>query len=167
MEVKGPGDTLQENQKVWIDVLLQAGISTEVCHVVEEGTTTPKKAAKAKARKAVGTKRKCEAIEDRLVESEDEPEQDYSQLDPDTTFDQSSQPEPPPPTQSTVSSPRTPRLQRVESAILGEASESSGPLPSPPVTPRKARKFRQVEVLVPASPRKAKKNKERAASPEV
>ncbi|EED77405.1 predicted protein, partial [Postia placenta Mad-698-R] len=37
IEVKGPGDKLQENQKasffVWIDVLLQAGIPVEVCHV--------------------------------------------------------------------------------------------------------------------------------------
>ncbi|KAF8337884.1 VRR-NUC domain-containing protein [Cantharellus anzutake] len=37
VEVKGPGDTLMENQKVWIDVLMQAGASVEVCHVEEEG----------------------------------------------------------------------------------------------------------------------------------
>lgn len=35
VEVKGPGDTLQENQKVWIDVLLSAPVPVEICRVVE------------------------------------------------------------------------------------------------------------------------------------
>ncbi|KAF8310540.1 hypothetical protein DL93DRAFT_1584990 [Clavulina sp. PMI_390] len=38
VEVKGPGDTLMENQKVWIDAMLEAGIEVEVCHVREEGS---------------------------------------------------------------------------------------------------------------------------------
>ncbi|KAI0784419.1 VRR-NUC domain-containing protein [Abortiporus biennis] len=46
VEVKGPGDTLQENQKVWIDVLLQAGVRVEVCRVDEQGKGT-KKSSKA------------------------------------------------------------------------------------------------------------------------
>ncbi|WWD17625.1 hypothetical protein CI109_102066 [Kwoniella shandongensis] len=33
VEVKGPGDSLSETQKVWIDVLLSAGIQVEVCKV--------------------------------------------------------------------------------------------------------------------------------------
>lgn len=33
-EVKGPGDTLSETQKVWIDVLLGAGVGVEVCRVM-------------------------------------------------------------------------------------------------------------------------------------
>ncbi|KAJ6593456.1 VRR-NUC domain-containing protein [Mycena capillaripes] len=33
IEVKGPGDTLKENQKLWSDVLLTAGCAVEVCHV--------------------------------------------------------------------------------------------------------------------------------------
>lgn len=34
-EVKGPGDQLSETQKVWIDVLLAAGVGVEVVKVVE------------------------------------------------------------------------------------------------------------------------------------
>ena len=34
-EIKGPGDQLSETQKVWIDVLLAAGVSVEVVKVVE------------------------------------------------------------------------------------------------------------------------------------
>jgi hypothetical protein len=30
VEVKGPGDTLSSTQKVWIDVMLSAGIEVEV-----------------------------------------------------------------------------------------------------------------------------------------
>lgn len=33
-EVKGPGDTLSETQKVWIDVLLGANVATELCKVM-------------------------------------------------------------------------------------------------------------------------------------
>ncbi|GAA5895235.1 hypothetical protein JCM5296_002019 [Sporobolomyces johnsonii] len=33
-EIKGPGDKLSETQKVWIDVLLAAGVGVEVCRVV-------------------------------------------------------------------------------------------------------------------------------------
>ncbi|WVQ97668.1 hypothetical protein IAU59_004782 [Kwoniella sp. CBS 9459] len=41
VEVKGPGDSLSETQKVWIDVLLSSGIQVEVCRVkAKEPTTT-------------------------------------------------------------------------------------------------------------------------------
>lgn len=33
VEVKGPGDSLSETQKIWIDVLLSSGIQVEVCRV--------------------------------------------------------------------------------------------------------------------------------------
>ncbi|KAI0362440.1 hypothetical protein OH77DRAFT_1515684 [Trametes cingulata] len=90
VEVKGPNDTLQENQKVWIDVLVQAGVTVEVCHVHEPGQT-PKKAKKAKGTKKTprktGQKRKrAEPDSDeedvvRIVESEDEDTVDYDQMD--------------------------------------------------------------------------------------
>ncbi|KAH8117012.1 VRR-NUC domain-containing protein [Phellopilus nigrolimitatus] len=47
VEVKGPGDNLSENQKVWIDVLLQAGINVEVCRVTERVTEQEKANAQA------------------------------------------------------------------------------------------------------------------------
>ncbi|KAG6335477.1 hypothetical protein ID866_3605 [Astraeus odoratus] len=37
VEVKGPGDTLQENQKIWIDVLVRAPVPVEICYVIEQG----------------------------------------------------------------------------------------------------------------------------------
>jgi Fanconi-associated nuclease 1 len=40
-EVKGPGDTLSETQRVWIDLLLTAGVEVEVCKVM---TSEDKKA---------------------------------------------------------------------------------------------------------------------------
>ncbi|KDN45269.1 hypothetical protein K437DRAFT_268448 [Tilletiaria anomala UBC 951] len=35
VEVKGPGDHLRENQKLWIDLLLRAGVEVQVAYVVE------------------------------------------------------------------------------------------------------------------------------------
>ncbi|WWC66149.1 uncharacterized protein I206_100049 [Kwoniella pini CBS 10737] len=40
VEVKGPGDSLSETQKVWIDVLLSSGIPVEVCRVKEKIATS-------------------------------------------------------------------------------------------------------------------------------
>lgn len=60
VEVKGPGDILSETQKVWIDVLMSAGVEVELCSVKEvreedaftdsndEGVKSPKKGAKRK-----------------------------------------------------------------------------------------------------------------------
>jgi fanconi-associated nuclease 1 len=60
---------------MWIDVLLQANISVEVCHVHEEGQDVPKrKLAKSSTQK----KRKRSELEEEAYESE---EVDYSQLD--------------------------------------------------------------------------------------
>ncbi|KAI6045618.1 hypothetical protein EDC04DRAFT_3104166 [Pisolithus marmoratus] len=44
VEVKGPGDTLRENQKasVWIDVLLRAQVPVEICRIVEKDYDTMK-----------------------------------------------------------------------------------------------------------------------------
>ncbi|KAJ3553515.1 hypothetical protein NM688_g3569 [Phlebia brevispora] len=100
VEVKGPNDRLQENQKastccsgartradcylrqLWIDVLLQANIPTEVCHVAEKDSEATKRAGKGKGKSptvevSAGAKRKREVS----VESEDESGVDYSQLD--------------------------------------------------------------------------------------
>ncbi|KAL5636850.1 hypothetical protein ACGC1H_000726 [Rhizoctonia solani] len=47
IEVKGPGDNLSETQKVWIDVLLSAGVDVELCRVYEHGKM-PARSAKGK-----------------------------------------------------------------------------------------------------------------------
>lgn len=61
--------------QVWIDVLSQAGIPVEVCHVHEQGEK-PKGRGK-KVKQEVARKRKrsdSEPVEALFVESEDEPE---------------------------------------------------------------------------------------------
>ena len=67
---------------MWIDVLLQAGVEVEECRVVERGseTITPKKEKKRVGRPP---KRKRPADEEDkfYVESEEEEEVNYSQLD--------------------------------------------------------------------------------------
>ncbi|QRW01531.1 mRNA cleavage and polyadenylation factor CLP1 [Ceratobasidium sp. AG-Ba] len=52
VEVKGPGDQLSETQKVWIDVLLGAGVDVELCRVYELGKTpsAPTKKKKTQGR---------------------------------------------------------------------------------------------------------------------
>jgi Fanconi-associated nuclease 1 len=85
VEVKGPGDSLSETQKVWIDVLLSAGIQVEVCKVKSKDLT----AAEQKKRKRSGTagsgkrgksETGLEAFEDEKEEKE-EGEFDYESGD--------------------------------------------------------------------------------------
>ncbi|KAF9495876.1 hypothetical protein BDN71DRAFT_1447067 [Pleurotus eryngii] len=37
VEVKGPGDTERENQKLWMDALLNVGVGVELCRIFESG----------------------------------------------------------------------------------------------------------------------------------
>ncbi|KZT27328.1 hypothetical protein NEOLEDRAFT_1110695 [Neolentinus lepideus HHB14362 ss-1] len=67
VEVKGPGDKLQENQKLWSDVLLGAGTVVEVCHVEEQGHKGKK--SRTKKFKALA---ETEESDYSLVESEEE-----------------------------------------------------------------------------------------------
>lgn len=79
VEVKGPGDKLQENQKVrislrcqfmifkdiyqlWIDVMLRANVNVEVCHVEEQGKSTKKRQTKGKKR-SKKTRKKPKLVE--------------------------------------------------------------------------------------------------------
>jgi len=76
VEVKGPGDTLQENQKLWVDSLLGAKAAVEICNVIDSTDTKSVGHAKKRKRSASSSKRKkTKAVE---VESEEE---DYEQLD--------------------------------------------------------------------------------------
>ncbi|KAH7909857.1 VRR-NUC domain-containing protein, partial [Hygrophoropsis aurantiaca] len=78
VEVKGPGDTLSENQKIWIDVLLRAPVPVEVCHVAERGLIPEEKSKKRRKRKAeddkTGVKEPSESDDEAAaIESEDDP----------------------------------------------------------------------------------------------
>lgn len=107
VEVKGPGDKLQENQKVrislgsqaectkfkyvyqlWIDVMQRAEVNVEVCHVEEQGKSTTKRQTKGKKRpkKTRATRKKPKPVDsdvettDTVISGwEDEDELDASQ----------------------------------------------------------------------------------------
>ncbi|KAM5532088.1 hypothetical protein V8D89_014252 [Ganoderma adspersum] len=136
VEVKGPGDTLQENQKVWIDVLLQAGMPVEVCHVFEKGDEPKRKKGKAvkkeRTEKKAGQKRKRD---DLLVESEDE-EVDYSQLDKHTE-DEADE----------VAAAPSPKKRRTRANANANADE-----PISPTARKVARVSSQVEVVITSTP---------------
>ena len=72
VEVKGPGDSLSETQKVWIDVLLSAGVPVEVCKVKakikgkadeEEDDNDEGEMKGGRGKKAAGVKRKSSGSE--------------------------------------------------------------------------------------------------------
>ncbi|KAG8908522.1 hypothetical protein FRB99_005882 [Tulasnella sp. 403] len=97
VEVKGPGDQLRENQRVWIDVMLRHGIAVEVLRV--ENWDYKTKSGKGKGKRG-GSKAQGQEIE-----SEDEAELDYDVLDPQGDIDVEDDPEiiemPPPSTRQT------------------------------------------------------------------
>jgi len=80
VEVKGPGDTPQENQKLWFDALLRANAAVEICKVVDIATdnnpTTKGKKRKAKT-PASSSRRKKNA---QLLDSDSEEEENYDQM---------------------------------------------------------------------------------------
>ena len=76
VEVKGPGDTPQENQKLWFDALLRANAAVEICKVVDianDNNLTKGKKRKAKTPASSSRKKK----DAQMLESEDE----YDQVD--------------------------------------------------------------------------------------
>ncbi|KAI0707651.1 VRR-NUC domain-containing protein [Earliella scabrosa] len=143
VEVKGPGDHLQENQKVWVDVLLQAGMPVELCHVHEPGQKPKLKRTGKTPKKEKGTagrKRKRRA-DDWLAESEDEDEEepDYSQLDRHSDEDEEEAQGP------------SPKKRRTRTQAQA-AAEDVPQLPPEPVTPTR----RRVEVVITSSPPRAR-----------
>ncbi|KAG2088829.1 uncharacterized protein F5147DRAFT_780837 [Suillus discolor] len=70
VEVKGPGNSLQENQKLWIDVLLRAGTAVELCSVHQQGKGDENKTGKKGKPKGSTKKRRGKAKD--MVESDDE-----------------------------------------------------------------------------------------------
>lgn len=75
VEVKGPGDTLQENQKLWIDVLLRAGAAVELCSVHEQGKKDEHKTGKKGKSKGSMKKRRGKAKAKDTIESDSEEEE--------------------------------------------------------------------------------------------
>ncbi|KAF7298051.1 Fanconi-associated nuclease [Mycena chlorophos] len=96
VEVKGPGDSLQENQKLWCHALLSINCAVEVCHVMEADALEKKerklaeKEAKKEAKKEKKTPRKRRASaaatagssrkKTKFLSEEPEPESEEDQL---------------------------------------------------------------------------------------
>ncbi|KAG1899850.1 uncharacterized protein F5891DRAFT_1189320 [Suillus fuscotomentosus] len=78
VEVKGPGDSLQENQKLWIDVLLRAGTAVELCSVHEHGKGDENKTGKKGKSKGSTKKRRGKAKD--MVESDDDDEDEVQRM---------------------------------------------------------------------------------------
>lgn len=78
VEVKGPGDTPQENQKLWFDALLRANAAVEICKVIDIATdNNTTKGKKRKANTPASSSRKKKHA--RLLDSDSE-EESYNQL---------------------------------------------------------------------------------------
>lgn len=81
VEVKGPGDTPQENQKLWFDALLRANAAVEICKVVDIATeNNPTRGKKRKAQNPASSSRRKQKTPPLCSDSEEE---NYDQLDPD------------------------------------------------------------------------------------
>jgi len=79
VEVKGPGDTPQENQKLWFDGLLRANAAVEICKVIDittDNKSTRGKKRKAKALASPSRKKTIVQVSDSISE-----EENYDQLD--------------------------------------------------------------------------------------
>lgn len=74
VEVKGPNDRPQENQKFWFDALLRANADVELCKVIDINNPNPKK--RRHKTPASAQRRKVVVSDD--LESE---ELDYDKLD--------------------------------------------------------------------------------------
>lgn len=81
VEVKGPGDTPQENQKLWFDALLGAKVAVEICKVIDITTdNNPTKGKKRKAKTPLAASSSRKKRRGQASDSEPE-EEDYEQLD--------------------------------------------------------------------------------------
>ena len=79
MEVKGPGDTPQENQKLWFDALLRANAAVEICKVIDVATdNNPTKGKKRKAKTPASSSRRKKCAQ--ALDSDSEAE-NYDHLD--------------------------------------------------------------------------------------
>ncbi|KAJ8594289.1 hypothetical protein M405DRAFT_918147 [Rhizopogon salebrosus TDB-379] len=146
VEVKGPGDNLQENQKIWIDVLLRAQAAVEVCWVFEQGKGDVPKAGKKRKSKGSTNKRRIKAKNAIESDTEEEEMQPICESEDDADA-------------LPVIAPRI--LHFMEEA-QGDTIDPSTPSPS-----SKKRKLITEVVISTPSPRKRVKISRRSSSPKV
>ncbi|KAG2013336.1 hypothetical protein CC2G_010258 [Coprinopsis cinerea AmutBmut pab1-1] len=83
IEVKGPGDTPQENQKLWFDSLLAANIDVEICRVADVNDVKTHTTAKKKGRSsaAPSTRKRKRSTTKHSGSDSDVEEQNYDKFD--------------------------------------------------------------------------------------
>ena len=84
--MKGPGDTPQENQKLWFDSLLGANIDVEICKVVDENDANTVITARKSIKSKANSKKKTPAStishkRKKLSASSESEDEDYDQMD--------------------------------------------------------------------------------------
>ncbi|KAA1469402.1 hypothetical protein DENSPDRAFT_816316 [Dentipellis sp. KUC8613] len=178
VEVKGPGDTLQENQKVWIDVLLRAGVAVEVCLVEDSANPSATKRGRGRPpgpkRKTRGRTRQRELESDSNTDTEPESEEE-DELNESQYLDGPSVIDPPaPPPQSSPPSPESSQQQQGQGKGQGKhghplgrkrsADESDG-LYGPP-SPKRVRVASPKRASASVSPEKRRLRKRGAVVPE-
>lgn len=158
VKVKGPGDTLQENQKLWIDVLLRAGVAMELRSVHEQGKEDEHKTGKkgksngsrknrrGKAKDNVKSDSEEEEVQ-RMYESEDDADVLPVVLIPARMDDVQDEGTPSRhSTRSRSSATYTPTPSHMPAATIPE--------PSSPLCSPKKRKITTKDVISTPSPRK-------------
>ncbi|KAG2363435.1 hypothetical protein BDR07DRAFT_1483688 [Suillus spraguei] len=133
VEVKGPGDTLQENQKLWIDVLLRAGAAVELCSVHEHGKGDEHKTGKKGKTKGSTKKRRGKAKD--TVESDSEEEEVQRMCESEDDAD-------------------CPHSTRSRSSAYTPTPAAASPEPSTPPCSRQKRKVIAEVIISTPSPRK-------------
>jgi len=78
VEVKGPGDIPQENQKLWFDALLRANAAVEICKVIDIATDNNPKRGRKRKTPASSSRRK----KNTELDYDPEEERNDNQLDP-------------------------------------------------------------------------------------
>ncbi|KAG6812134.1 hypothetical protein H0H92_004249 [Tricholoma furcatifolium] len=139
VEVKGPGDTPQENQKLWFHSLLSAGANVEICKVLDKDQ--PPKSSKKKS-----TTRKAKRKRQEDVISE--PEIDFDSLDHDDALDNE-------PYESPHNLRKRQRLSDENADVLASIPHPTPPASSP--SGSATRRHNCVEVVIPPSPYRKRK----------
>ncbi|KAF8237701.1 hypothetical protein L208DRAFT_1388872 [Tricholoma matsutake] len=129
VEVKGPGDRPQENQKLWFDSLLNAGADVEICQVLDSNNKTDTSKTKKKRKSSKSAKGKMKPTDSDFLDDEDQFANQSLALNPDPSSSSRKRARPPdswdesPSVFSPTSSPKSPLAPASGRASVGFSSK--------------------------------------------
>ncbi|KAJ3922957.1 VRR-NUC domain-containing protein, partial [Lentinula edodes] len=129
VEVKGPGDRARDNQTLWFDTLLGAGLDVDLCRVLEENTKNVN-AEKEKQKTAKGTKLEQRKRRKAKREESDSDNADELDMDMDVNADDEADFRGPENVDELDPSPPVTRMKRRRSLEDGEGERDSESRPS-------------------------------------